>query len=77
MPPSKRILEINASHPLIVSMRKLVAKDAKNAKLDEYASMLYGEALLTAQMPLEDPLAFAKAVSALLVKDSEAEVERL
>ena len=77
MPPSKRILEVNASHPLIVSMRKLVAKDAKNAKLDEYASMLYGEALLTAQLPLEDPLAFAKAVSALLVKDSEAEVEKL
>jgi molecular chaperone HtpG len=75
LPPTKRILEINASHPLIVAMRKLVAKDAKHPKLAEYSTMLYGEALLMAQLPLEDPLAFAKAVSALMAKDSEDELQ--
>ncbi len=75
-PPSKRILELNPAHPLIQSMRKINDKDSKNPKLAEYASLLYGEALLTAQMPLDDPLAFAKAVSALMAKDSQAEAEK-
>lgn len=76
-PPSKRILEINSEHPLIEAMRKINDKDSKNPKLMEYATLLYGEALITAQMPLDDPLAFAKAVSNLMAKDSEAEVEKL
>ena len=70
-PPAKRILEINANHPLIVAMRKLNDTDSKSPKLAEFSKMLYGEALLTANMPLEEPLEFAKIVSNLMAQDLE------
>ncbi len=69
VPPQKRTLELNPDHPLIATMRKLFEKDAKHPKLAEYTAMLYDEALLTAQLPLEDPLAFAKRVSALMAAE--------
>ncbi|HQL88771.1 MAG TPA: molecular chaperone HtpG, partial [Lentisphaeria bacterium] len=59
-PPTKRILELNPDHSLIAALRQVHAKDAKDPKLAECTEMLYDEALLTAQLPLEDPLAFAK-----------------
>ena len=65
-PPTKRILELNPGHPLIAALRGVHAHDAKDPKLAEYTAMLYDEALLTAQLPLEDPLAFAKRVSRLM-----------
>lgn len=76
MPEAKRILEINPNHPLIEAMRALNEKNSKNPKLAEYARMLYGEALLTAQLPLDDPLAFAKCLSSLLVADGQAELAK-
>jgi molecular chaperone HtpG len=65
-PPTKRILELNPDHPLIGALRRVHAQDAKDPKLAEYTAMLYDEALLTAQLPLEDPLAFTKRVSRLM-----------
>ncbi len=65
-PPTRRILELNPDHSLIAALRQVHAKDAKDPKLAEYTEMLYDEALLTAQLPLEDPLAFAKRVSNLM-----------
>ena len=65
-PPTKRILELNPDHSLIAALRQVHAKDAKDPKLAEYTEMLYDEALLTAQLPLEDPLAFAKRISNLM-----------
>lgn len=65
-PPTKRILELNPDHPLIAALRGVHAQDAKDPKLAEFTAMLYDEALLTAQLPLEDPLAFAKRVSRLM-----------
>ena len=32
-------------------------------KLEEYAHLLYDQALLMAQLPIEDPLSFARKVS--------------
>jgi molecular chaperone HtpG len=75
VPPARRIFEVNGDHPLIATMRKLHAKDAKHPKLADYTAMLYDEALLTAQLPLEDPLAFAKRVSALMVAEGTALTE--
>ena len=65
-PPTKRILELNPDHSLIAALRQVHAKDAKDPKLAECTEMLYDEALLTAQLPLEDPLAFAKRISNLM-----------
>lgn len=75
VPPVRRIFEINGEHPLIASMRKLHAQDAKHPKLADYSALLYDEALLTAQLPVEDPLALAKRVSALMLADSENQLD--
>jgi len=48
--PAKRILELNPGHPIVATMEKLLAQDPKQPKLDEYAELLYDQALLTAGM---------------------------
>ena len=70
VPEAKRILEINGSHPLIEAMRGILEKDASSQKLVDYSNLLYGQALLTAQLPLEDPLQFAKLVSEMMTKQA-------
>ncbi len=75
-PASKRILELNPKHALLSTMRALLEKGA-NEKVEAYALMLYNEALLTAQMPLDDPLAFTRRVSELLAADGAAELAKL
>ena len=75
-PASKRILELNPKHQLVATMRSLLEKGA-TVKVEEYAKLLYDEALLTAQMPPEDPLAFTRRMSELLVADSSAELAKL
>lgn len=70
VPSSKRILELNPEHALVGVMRQLYEKQADHPKLDEYARLLYDQALLMAQLPIEDPLNFAKAVSALMAEEA-------
>ncbi len=67
MPKSKRILELNASHPLVASMQSLYDKDSSDAKLGEYAELMYDQAVLTEGGVIADPLAFSKRVSELMV----------
>ena len=66
MPTAKRILELNPTHPLIETMQELVEKDADAPALKEYAELLYDQALLTAGLPIEDPLAFTRRISDLM-----------
>jgi molecular chaperone HtpG len=72
MPAGKRILELNPEHPLLVAMQKIFAKDAKNARLNDYTDLLYDQALLTAGLPIPDPLAFANRVSNLMSVEAES-----
>lgn len=72
VPEAKRILELNADHPLISAMRTLLAADANSEKLADYTKLLYGQALLTAQLPIEDPLNFTRLISELMTKDAQA-----
>ena len=64
-PKSRRVLELNVSHPVF---EKLVA--AQEAEDDEklalYAGLLYDQALLVEGLPVEDPVAFAQAVCSLM-----------
>jgi molecular chaperone HtpG len=75
VPASKRILELNPDHQLIAIMRKLHDKDNKHPKVEEYAHLLYDQALLMAQLPIEDPLAFARRVSDLMTGEGGKIVE--
>lgn len=60
-----RVLELNSSHAVFETMRKLY--DSDKDKLKEYASLLYSQALLIEGMPVEDPVAFSNAVCNLMI----------
>ncbi len=74
MPETKRILEINPSHPIFAAMNSMFEKEQKSAVLDEYITLLYDQALLLEGSKPKDPAAFASAVTRLMVKDAEKTV---
>jgi molecular chaperone HtpG len=71
VPPSRRVLELNPSHPAVEALQKLHAKDAGDARLEKYGRLLYDEALIAEGSRVNDPAALARTVNELLVKDAE------
>ena len=62
--PSVRILELNPEHAAVQAMQSAMVGDTQKAK--DYAALLYGQALLMADLPLEDPAEFGKLVCKLM-----------
>lgn len=62
---AERVLEINASHPILSALQKTYAGNPEQVKV--YAEILYNQALLIEGMPIEDPVAFSNAVCGLIV----------
>lgn len=62
--PVGRILEINASHPMFAAVQSQMTEDPDRAK--DLAQLLYDQALLMAELPLEDPVAYTDLVCRLL-----------
>ncbi|MDO4289643.1 MAG: molecular chaperone HtpG [Eggerthellaceae bacterium] len=59
------IMEVNAKHPVFDTLRAAhAAGDADKVKT--YTGILYDQAMLVEGLPIEDPLAFTQAVSALM-----------
>jgi molecular chaperone HtpG len=67
-PKSKRILELNPSHPLLPKLQSIFEKDATAPELKDYARLLHGQALLAEGSPLADPAGFSKLVADLMTK---------
>jgi len=63
---AERILEINADHGILPALGKAFEKDPDSVKT--YAELLYDQALLMEGLPVEDPVAFASSVCALIEK---------
>ena len=62
---SQRVLELNAAHPVFAKLA--AAQEAGDAdKVRLYAELLYNQALLIEGMPIDDPVAFANAVTQLM-----------
>ena len=76
VPATKRILELNPQHELIATMQRLLDQDSKHPKVDEYAELLYDQALLTSGLPLDDPLRFAQRVSVLMATEGRTLTEQ-
>ena len=62
--PSMRILELNPEHEAVKAMEAAMVGDTQKAK--DYANLLYGQALLMADLPLEDPAEFGRLVCKLM-----------
>jgi molecular chaperone HtpG len=75
--PAKPILEINGTHPILLNMNKLYAKNAKDPNLDEWARLLYEQALVAEGQSVPDPLAYSKRVHGLLLRVSGEAVSGL
>lgn len=68
VPQRKRILEVNPAHPILEKMQAVFAADANDARLQEYAELLYGQAILAEGSPLPDPAKFSRQVAELMVQ---------
>lgn len=71
VPHQKRILEINATHPLVRSLSTLADKAPEGGSLDEWIEVLYDQAVLTEGGTLDDPNRFAKRVATLLTQAAD------
>ena len=58
---AQRVLELNAGHPSFEALKNAFENDKEKAA--GYARLLYGQALLTAGVPLDDPAEFSELVS--------------
>jgi molecular chaperone HtpG len=72
VPPQKRILEVNPSHPLVKALQALDEKEPGSARVHEFVEVLFDQAALQQGATLEDPNRFAKRVTELLTKAAES-----
>ena len=59
-----RIMELNAEHAAFAALKN--AYDSDREKAGKYAQLLYAQALLIADLPLEDPSAYTDLVCSLM-----------
>lgn len=70
VPAQKRILEINAGHPVFGAMNELIDKGGNDALLKEYVDLLYSQALLLEGSKPKDASAFAKTMTRLMAENA-------
>ena len=61
---AQRVLELNSEAPAFNALKRAVAEDRELAA--KYAELLYCQALLIADLPLEDPAGYADLVCGLM-----------
>ena len=62
--PSERILELNPEHNAVKALQDAMTADTEKAK--DYANLLFCQAQLMAELPLEDPAAYTALVCKLM-----------
>ena len=62
--PAERILELNPEHAAVKALNDATASDP--VKAADYAKLLYAQAQLMAELPLEDPTAYTELVCKLM-----------
>lgn len=65
---TKRILEVNPKHELLIKLRSRIERDAKAPELQNYARLLYGQALLAEGSPLPDGASYGRLIAELMTK---------
>lgn len=71
LPATKRVLEVNRDHPVMVAMRRLFLVSPDSPKLAEWIELLYDQSLLAEGSPIEDPAAFVQRISHILADAAE------
>ena len=65
-PTSKRVLELNPSHPVLELLQSKLDANADDPLIADYIAMLYDSALLAEGSPIQDPADFVKRVTNLM-----------
>jgi molecular chaperone HtpG len=68
---AKRVLELNPAHATVEAVRQLHEKNAGDPRLDLYARLLYEQAVIAEGSKVADPVAFARRVNDLIVRDAQ------
>lgn len=68
----KRILEINADHPLVTGLVALLDRDASDPRIDRAIDLVHAQALLAEGSPPEDPARLARSFAELLTESITA-----
>lgn len=66
MPPTKRLLEVNAGHPVIQGLTRALEKPESKDQVNDWIGLLYDQALIAEGSPVEDPGAFSRRLSQLM-----------
>jgi molecular chaperone HtpG len=68
VPKERRILEVNAGHPLLARMQAMFTARPDDPQLTDYVALLHGQALLAEGALPKDPKRFTKLVAELMAK---------
>jgi molecular chaperone HtpG len=65
---SKRVLELNGSHPAVAALRDIHQKNANDPRVQSYGRLFYEQAVIAEGSKLKDPAGFAKRVNELIAQ---------
>ena len=66
VPETKPILEVNGDHTLLTKLKRRVEDDPTDARIEDYAELLFAQALLSEGGRLPDPAAFSQRLGELM-----------
>jgi molecular chaperone HtpG len=66
----ERVLEVNPEHAVVQSLRRLFTKDKSDPRLETFARLLYDQAVILEGSKVKDPLALARRINEMLLKDA-------
>jgi len=65
-PDTKRVLELNTDHPVVMNLKELFDKDKKSEIVNDYADLLFDMATIGEGGKIENPARFSKLVGELM-----------
>jgi molecular chaperone HtpG len=74
MPKTRRIMEVNPTHPLISNLQKLHDRAPEDNRVHEWIELLYDQALLAEGSPIPDPARFTARMTRLVQDAASAAV---
>lgn len=72
LPDTSRILELNPEHAAVQALHTLYEADATDPRVEDYARLLYDQAVIAEGSTVKDPNAMARRINQLIARSAEA-----